>query len=176
MRKFSFFLMAAAFLTFAGPQPSQAAQGYSTVDVNVRSGPGTGYSIIDTIDKNRLLDIRACTPNWTWCEVSMRGTRGWVKESQLRAVYKDRRVQISNYGERLSIPAVTFNKNDYIRKGQGDYYRNEANFDHNDRDGYWNGNKYGRHDNGKHKGWYKQDHKYDSNDYRRYMYDNNYNR
>jgi len=59
---------------FAG-SAAIAAPGVATGDVNMRTGPGTGYSVITTIPAGAPLEIYGCS---SWCQVGYAGTQGYV--------------------------------------------------------------------------------------------------
>ena len=48
----------------------------ATTAVNVRSGPGTGYGVIDTLAPGEYVRIR--DESGGWCAVSRPGPDGWV--------------------------------------------------------------------------------------------------
>ena len=48
----------------------------ATSSVNVRTGPGTGYGVIDTLRPGEFVDITGTAGGW--CEVSKSGPDGWV--------------------------------------------------------------------------------------------------
>lgn len=66
-----------------------AVTAYATGAVNVRSGPGTGYRIIDTLHRGERVDIDYC--RGSWCFVMKSGPDGWVSASYLsrRGYYRD---------------------------------------------------------------------------------------
>lgn len=72
-------LAAAAILVFL--PAAQAAPGYATANVNVRSGPGTNYAVVDTLVRNQQVDVQQCQGNW--CYVVKPGRHGWVSASYL---------------------------------------------------------------------------------------------
>ena len=72
-------LAALALIATAGA--ALAAPAYVTSNVNVRSGPGTGYGVIDTIRRGEQVDVQQCSGSW--CYVSKRGPDGWVSASYL---------------------------------------------------------------------------------------------
>lgn len=59
-----------------------AASATATTQVNVRSGPGTTYGVVDTLPAGETVNVLGCGS--TWCEISMGadGT-GFVAESYL---------------------------------------------------------------------------------------------
>lgn len=65
-------VLAGALLTASA---ANAAPGVATGDVNMRSGPGTGYSVITTIPAGAPLEIYGCS---SWCQVGYAGTQGYV--------------------------------------------------------------------------------------------------
>jgi len=46
--------------------------------VNVRSGPGLNFSIVDRLDQNERVTRHQCLPDGTWCYVTHPGANGWV--------------------------------------------------------------------------------------------------
>ena len=72
-------LAALALLATAGS--AFAATAYATSNVNVRSGPGTGYGVVDTLRRGERVDVQQC--RGSWCYVEKRGPDGWVSASYL---------------------------------------------------------------------------------------------
>jgi uncharacterized protein YraI len=72
-------LAAAALLATAGA--ALADPGTATASVNVRSGPGTSYSIVDALYPGENVDIRNCQGGW--CYVVHSGPDGWVSANYL---------------------------------------------------------------------------------------------
>jgi len=54
----------------------------ATSTVNVRSGPGTGYAIVDTLSAGKSVDIDRCVSSG-WCYVQKDGPDGWVSARYL---------------------------------------------------------------------------------------------
>lgn len=73
-------LAALALLATAGA--AMAAPAYATSNVNVRSGPGTGYAAIDTLRRGEPVDVQYC--RGSWCFVEKAGPDGWVSSSYLQ--------------------------------------------------------------------------------------------
>lgn len=53
-----------------------AAPAVATSNVNVRSGPGTGYGVVDTLRRGVRVDVQGCQGGWCYIEKS--GPDGWV--------------------------------------------------------------------------------------------------
>lgn len=61
-----------------------AAPGVMTSNVNVRSGPGTNYAVVDTVRRNQQVDVQQC--QGSWCYIAKPGPDGWVSAQYLAAV------------------------------------------------------------------------------------------
>jgi hypothetical protein len=75
---------AAAAVALAVGAASTAAFAYpatATAPVNVRSGPSTGYSIIDSLRRGETVDVQRCTGSF--CYVEKNGPNGWVSANYL---------------------------------------------------------------------------------------------
>lgn len=53
----------------------------TTSGLNVRSGPGTRYAIIDVLSRGDAVRIESCSGGWCW--INHRGPSGWVSENHL---------------------------------------------------------------------------------------------
>ena len=53
----------------------------TTADVNMRTGPGTGYSVVLTLPAGAPVDVQGCSAGW--CRVVYRGAVGFVSQSYL---------------------------------------------------------------------------------------------
>lgn len=58
-----------------------AAAATVTNDLNLRSGPGTGYRVITAMPAGANVDVLNC--NGSWCRVEWRGTVGYASASYL---------------------------------------------------------------------------------------------
>jgi len=70
-----------AMAVFLGTGVAQAAPGYTTGSVNLRTGPSTAYPRVATIPRGAAIEIFDCQ---SWCSVSWRGLSGWVSGSYVR--------------------------------------------------------------------------------------------
>ena len=62
---------------------AQAAPGYATSNVNVRSGPGTNFGVVDTLVRGQQVDVQQC--QGSWCFVAKPGPDGWVSSNFIQA-------------------------------------------------------------------------------------------
>jgi uncharacterized protein YraI len=73
------FLAASALAAaLALPSVAAAVPGFTTGNVNVRTGPGTQYQAIATAPAGSGVDILGCMPGRTWCDIVLGNLRGWV--------------------------------------------------------------------------------------------------
>lgn len=71
----------AALAMIATTAAASAAPAYATSNVNVRSGPGTGYRVVDTLRRGEAVDVQYC--RGSWCFIQKRGPDGWVSANYL---------------------------------------------------------------------------------------------
>ena len=62
-----------------------AAPGNASANANVRSGPGTGYRIVDTLKKGEYVIVKSCGAGW--CLISHIGNDGYVSRSLIYNPY-----------------------------------------------------------------------------------------
>lgn len=112
------------------PVVAQAAEGYSTANVNMRSGPSTAYPAVTLIPAGAPLNINGCLAETPWCDVSFIGGKGWVAGRYVQAVYRQRRVYLGpEYYAPLGIPTIGFDLDNYW----GRYYRGRDFYHDRDR-------------------------------------------
>ena len=75
-------LAAAASLGLMGA--AQAYEAAATTDLNMRSGPGTQYRVVDTIPGGEIVRVGNCSGSW--CRVDFDGLRGWASANYLSDV------------------------------------------------------------------------------------------
>lgn len=103
-------LAIAAALCVAGiATPSAAAtfEGYSTANVNQRTGPSVGYPVIQVIPANARVRIYGCLTGVTWCDTSFAGRRGWVSSRYLQIYGVNRQPRpIVRFGFSSGLPLI----------------------------------------------------------------------
>ncbi|WP_055046745.1 SH3 domain-containing protein [Devosia sp. A16] len=67
------------------PVAALAVDAMATGSANVRSGPGTSYSIVDTLSSGEMVEVVECNGSQTWCRITHPGPDGWVSRSLLGA-------------------------------------------------------------------------------------------
>lgn len=64
-----------------------AAPAFATTHLNVRSGPGTHFRVVDVLSRGERVDIQYC--RGSWCFVEKRGPDGWASARYLDRRYRD---------------------------------------------------------------------------------------
>jgi len=73
--------MLAIGLLLSGFSATFAAEAVTTGSVNLRAGPGTGYTRIATLPSGTIVDVATCGSGW--CRVTVGRLTGWVFQSHL---------------------------------------------------------------------------------------------
>lgn len=61
-----------------------AAPGVVTSNVNVRSGPGTNFAVLDTVRRGTQVEVQQCQGSWCYIDQPV-GRDGWISASYLSA-------------------------------------------------------------------------------------------
>lgn len=62
---------------------AQAANAIVTTNLNVRTGPGTGYAILGSIPSRAPVNVQGCTSGYGWCQVNYGRLSGWASSRYL---------------------------------------------------------------------------------------------
>jgi uncharacterized protein YraI len=126
---FAAFMLGTALMLPAGQAAAEPLPGYITGNVNLRTGPGTGYPRVTTLPVGAAVVIEGCLAGWTWCDVAYGDLRGWVAGSYVASDYEGQRVRVVDYGPQLALPIVTFTLGTYWDR----YYRGRPWYAHRAR-------------------------------------------
>jgi len=113
MKTFSILSRAALIVVFAAPAVAEAANAYTTGNVNSRAGPSVNFPRVTTLPAGVTVTIYGCVSDLGWCDTSWRGQRGWVSSRYLEYLYDDRRVLVQDYGRRIGVPIISFQFGNY---------------------------------------------------------------
>lgn len=75
-------LALAAIAAFTGV--AMAFPATSKTALNVRSGPGTKYRVVDALYAGERVNVDRCTKSRKWCYVTHKGPDGWVSGKYLK--------------------------------------------------------------------------------------------
>lgn len=89
--------------------PGGGVQALATVQLNMRTGPGTQYSTIRSVPAGGVISLIQCTSGYTWCEGTYQGSRGWMSGQYLRSTNPQYATQpVTNTGAQLGLQLFTF--------------------------------------------------------------------
>lgn len=101
---------------------AQAANAVATGAVNVRTGPGTQYGVLNQLQRGQPVDVRQCSAGW--CYVVAAGPDGWVSARYLSGgggYVIRRQPQVTfNFGFGVN-PRVHVDDNDYSPPPPSEY-------------------------------------------------------
>lgn len=98
-------ITAIAVTVMAGAAEAQTAR--ANTSVNLRSGPGTSYSVVTSIPSGSIVEILGCTAGYEWCGVNYAGTEGYAAGRYLTVIsgqYSGQLLTGIGVGVALSIP------------------------------------------------------------------------
>src|SRR5215212_2324902 len=97
---------AAAAASLLMSSAALAATAFSTTSLNVRSGPGTGYAVVDRLYAGEQVTVDRCVPGYRWCHVdTAAGADGWVSAASLRDA---QRRPLNQFAFNANIPQLRF--------------------------------------------------------------------
>lgn len=108
--------MFGAVIAFAamGAAAAQAAPGYSTVNLNLRTGPDIEFPRVDVIPEGDPVEVLGCLRDESWCDIVWDGSRGWVFSEYIAFDYRGDYVPLPDVGLSIfDIPVVRFVARDY---------------------------------------------------------------
>jgi uncharacterized protein YraI len=129
-----------------------AATALVTTDLNMRTGPGTGYPVITAMPDGAIVNVRGCTSGYSWCRVDWRGRDGWASANYLAMQtgrYRGR--AYSNYGAEIGIPLIAGAIiGGALLSDHDHYYHHRRYWRHH----HWRGRDHDHHWRGHHRGHY----------------------
>ncbi|MEN3974016.1 hypothetical protein [Emcibacter sp. SYSU 3D8] len=97
----------------AAATSAQAAAGFTTNSIELRSGPGAGYPSVGIIETNSAVEVNGCLQSWSWCDVTIGDNRGWVEGNALALEYQNNRTALVEVAPQANVGVVTFSLDDY---------------------------------------------------------------
>jgi uncharacterized protein YraI len=107
------FVLSFGLLLLAACGIAGAQNAYTAKPMNVRAGPNREYPLVAQLDAGAPLDVNGCLSDWSWCDVSFDGNRGWIYAGGLSFVYQGERVPLYSYAPSLGLPIITFSLASY---------------------------------------------------------------
>ena len=115
-----FALCAGAMLAaFAGPAAAKDYEAFIISGASLLAGPAADFPPVVSLSPGEPVHVYGCLPDYSWCDVSFQGYRGWFDGRQLAYPNNGVRVPLSGFGSQVGIPVVVFSLDDYW----GHFYR-----------------------------------------------------
>jgi uncharacterized protein YraI len=107
-------IVAASAVLVLGAGMAQAAPGFATANVNIRTGPDTEFPSAGVIPEGSSVDVRGCLRDESWCDVRWGPERGWVFSEYLAFEYRGQMTPLPDMGlSAFHLPVVVFKSGDY---------------------------------------------------------------
>lgn len=100
-------LVLAGFFASTALPAVAAVTASATTDLNLRTGPGPEFEIVDVIAGDGEVDVLGCIDGSEWCEVVYNGTNGWAYSAYLTTAGETPTVIYQN-APTLEIETVTY--------------------------------------------------------------------
>lgn len=109
---------ALALATFGATAAAQAASpGYTTANVNMRTGPDTEFPSVGVIPEGDDIYVEGCLRDESWCDVRWDGDRGWVYSEYIAFDYRGETTYLPDAGLSVfGIPVISFTADTYWRR------------------------------------------------------------
>jgi uncharacterized protein YraI len=92
-----------------------ATSAVATTELNMRTGPSTGYEVVDVIPDGGRVTVYGCVGGYNWCDVSWNGYRGWASGNYLAYLgeryYRD---PIPSIGVTIGVPIIRYDRDHYF--------------------------------------------------------------
>lgn len=75
---------------------------------NMRTGPGTDHAVVARVAGGSTVTVHGCLSDYSWCDTSSQGTRGWIFAGRLEFEHGGRLVPIQSNGSSFEAPRVVF--------------------------------------------------------------------
>lgn len=103
-------------------EPTDASAGLmatAATDLNMRSGPGSTYEVVDVIPGDESATVEGCLDQVRWCEVTFDGTTGWAYAEYLAVqADDDQYVALSTQPKSVTVNTVTYEDEDATKTKQ----------------------------------------------------------
>jgi uncharacterized protein YraI len=97
-----------AGLAFAPSAANAQTAAYTSEPVQLYAGPSGDYPVVSELGPGVPVTVMGCVSDYSWCDVTVPGLRGWVYSSYLSYPYQGSYVPLAGYGAAIGLPVVTF--------------------------------------------------------------------
>jgi uncharacterized protein YraI len=108
------FFAAVVAMASLGAAAAHAEEGFTTANVNMRTGPDIDFPSIGVIPEGDPVYVEGCLGDESWCDVRWEDERGWVYSEYLAFDYRGEVVPLPDMGLSVfRIPVISFRFADY---------------------------------------------------------------
>ncbi|WP_083245369.1 SH3 domain-containing protein [Paraburkholderia nodosa] len=106
-------------LVLASSAASAQSAAYTSEPVDLYAGPSGDYPVVAELGPGQPVTVMGCVGDYSWCDVTVPGLRGWVYGGYLSYPYQGSYVPLTDYGAQIGLPIVSFSLGAYW----GSFYR-----------------------------------------------------
>jgi uncharacterized protein YraI len=116
-------------LALASSDASAQTAAYTSEPVDLYAGPSGDYPVVAQIGPGVPVTVMGCVSDYSWCDITVPGLRGWVYGGYLSYPYQGSYVPLTDYGATIGLPIVVFSLGAYW----GSFYRDRPWYGDRDR-------------------------------------------
>ncbi len=103
--------LGALLLIFSAAAGAQNA--LTTEFADLYAGPDDSYPVVAELDSNTPIQVMGCLDDWSWCDVAVGDSRGWLYSPAITYEYEGGYVPLYTYAPSLGIAVVPFSVGGY---------------------------------------------------------------
>jgi len=109
-----------------------AENAVTTETASVRAGPDDSYPEVALLDADSPIEVMGCLDDWSWCDVTFDGNRGWMYSPAITYEYEGGYVPFYTYAPTFSVPVISFTVDTYWGRYYHDrpWYRERDQWSH----------------------------------------------
>jgi uncharacterized protein YraI len=111
---------------------AMAENAITTEVASVRAGPDDAYPEVAQLDYDSPIEVIGCLDDWSWCDVTFDGNRGWLYSPDITFEYEGGYVPFYTYAPAFSVPVISFSVDAYWGRYYYDrpWYRDRDEWSH----------------------------------------------
>ena len=119
-------------LLFALSCAALAENAVTTETASVRAGPDDSYPEVAQLDADSPIEVMGCLDDWSWCDVTFDGNRGWMYSPDITYEYEGGYVPFYTYAPTFIVPVISFTVDTYWGRYYHDrpWYRDREQWSH----------------------------------------------
>ena len=95
------------------PASARTIDGYMLRYAPLRAGPDADYPNVGVARARTRVLVHGCLRDWSWCDISVRGNRGWVVSQHISSIYQGRRRGLHRVGQSMGVDVRDYNFGQY---------------------------------------------------------------